>query len=175
MFKKLLVDLYRKGYKIAVLTGDRREHAEAMFDGFGLDIRAECTPEDKYRFVEEARARGEIVAMIGDGLNDAPALARADVGIVFSGTENSASIEAADVAILGHDIELIRDLLGLAHRSVKIAEQSVVAGIGLSTIGMLTAAAGFITPVGGAILQESIDVAVIVNALRAALRTQRAT
>lgn len=168
--QKLLADLSHEGYTVAILTGDRKEHAEAMFNGFGLDIRAECTPEDKYRFVEEARGRGEVVAMIGDGLNDAPALAKADVGIVFSGTENSASIEAADVAILGHDIELIRDLLNLAHRSVRIAGQSVATGIGLSVIGMLTAAAGFIAPVEGAILQESIDVAVILNALRAAIR-----
>lgn len=168
--QKLLADLSHEGYTVAILTGDRKEHAEAMFNGFGLDIRAECTPEDKYRFVEEARARGEVVAMIGDGLNDAPALAKADVGIVFSGTENSASIEAADVAILGHDIELIRDLLNLAHRSVRIAGQSVVTGIGLSVVGMLTAAAGFIAPVEGAILQEGIDVTVILNALRAAIR-----
>ena len=168
--KKLLSGLAQEGLKVAVLTGDRKEHAEAMFAGFPVETHAECTPADKYRFVEEARARGETVAMIGDGLNDAPALARADVGIVFSGTENSASIEAAGVAILGHDVELIRDLLDLSRRSVRIASESVTAGIGLSVVGMLVAAAGFIVPVEGAILQEGIDVAVILNALRAAFR-----
>lgn len=166
--KKFLVDLTEAGFKVAVLTGDRKEHAEAMFAGLALDICADCTPEEKYRIVDEARRRGEMVAMVGDGLNDAPALAKADVGIVFSGTENSASIEAADVAILGHDVASIRELFALAKRSVTIASESVYAGIGLSSVGMLFAAFGFIVPVHGAILQEGIDVAVIINALRAA-------
>lgn len=166
----LLTELSTQGLKVSVLTGDRAEHAQTIFKNMDVGICADCSPEDKYRFVEEARAKGEVVAMIGDGLNDAPALAKADVGIVFSGTENSASIEAADVAILGHDVALIRDLFALSHRSMRIANQSVFTGIGLSVLGMLAAAFGFIVPIEGAILQESIDVAVIVNALRAALR-----
>lgn len=167
--KKLLTELTRHGYKVAVLTGDRKENADAIFAGLELEICADCTPEAKYQIVDDARARGEKVAMIGDGLNDAPALAKADVGIVFSGTENSASIEAADVAILGHDVLLIRELFALSHRSVSVASQSVYTGIGLSTLGMCAAAGGYIVPVEGALLQEAIDVTVIVNALRAAL------
>ena len=153
-----------------MLTGDRKEHADAIFAGIEIDVCADCTPEEKYRIVDEARKRGEVVAMVGDGLNDAPALARADVGIVFSGTENSASIEAAGVAILGHDLSLIRELLALSHRSVTIAGQSVYTGIGLSTLGMIVAAGGYIVPVEGALIQEGIDVAVILNALRAAFK-----
>ena len=168
--KKFLVDLKAAGFKVAVLTGDRKENAEAIFAGLAIDVCADCTPEEKYRIVDEAKARGETVAMVGDGLNDAPALARADVGIVFSGTENSASIEAADVAILGHDVAFIPELFALAKRSVRVASESVYAGIGLSTVGMLFAGFGFIAPVQGAILQEGIDVAVIINALRAAFR-----
>jgi len=166
--KKLITGLTDAGFKVAVLTGDRKEHAETIFAGLSLNICADCTPEEKYRIVAEARARGEKVAMIGDGLNDAPALAKADIGIVFSGTENSASIEAADVAILGHDVMLIRELFALSKRSVRIAGESVYTGIGLSAAGMLFAAFGFIVPVEGALLQEGIDVAVIANALRAA-------
>ncbi len=168
--KKFLTDLTRSGLKVAVLTGDRKEHADAIFAGLSLDVCADCTPEDKYRLVEEAKKRGEKVAMVGDGLNDAPALAKADIGIVFSGTENSASIEAADVAILGHDVLLIQELFALSKRSVRIAGQSVYTGIGLSAAGMLFAAFGLIVPVEGALLQEGIDVAVILNALRAAFK-----
>ncbi len=168
--KKFLTGLSDAGYKVAVLTGDRKDHADAIFSGLSIEICADCTPEEKYRLVEAARKRGEKVAMVGDGLNDAPALATADIGIVFSGTENSASIDAADVAILGRDVMLIRELLVLSKRSVRIAGQSVYAGIGLSTLGMFFAAFGFIVPVEGAIIQEGIDVTVIVNALRAAFR-----
>lgn len=166
--KTLLTDLTLEGFKVAVLTGDRRANAEAIFTGLAIDICADCTPQEKYRLVDEARARGEVVAMIGDGLNDAPALAKADVGIVFSGTENSASIDAADVAILGHDLSLISDLFALSKRSVRIATESVYTGIGLSTLGMIIAAFGHIPPVVGAVLQEGIDVAVITNAVRSA-------
>lgn len=166
--KGLLGELTRGGYSIAMVTGDRKENAEAIFKGLPIMIHADCTPEEKYRIVERARSKGGVVAMVGDGLNDAPALARADVGIVFSGTENSASIEAADVAILGHNVGHIHELLAFSKRSVRIAWQSVVTGIGLSALGMLLAAFGGIAPVDGAILQEGIDVSVIVNALRAA-------
>ncbi len=168
--KALLTDLAHAGYKVAVLTGDSQAHAEEIFTGLDITIHADCTPEEKFDIVARARKEGEIVAMVGDGLNDAPALAKADIGIVFSGTENSASIEAADVAILGHDVKLIRELFALSHRSVKIAGESVYTGIALSVVGMLAAAFGFIAPVEGAILQEGIDVTVIVNALRSALR-----
>jgi heavy metal translocating P-type ATPase len=166
----LLIDLAHAGFTVAILTGDKEAHARALFAGLPVTIHAGCSPEDKHRFVAEARARGETVAMIGDGLNDAPALASADVGIVFSGTENSASIEAADVAILGSEVERIRELFALARRSVRIARESVYAGIGLSVAGMLAAALGAIAPIEGAVLQEGIDVAVILNALRAAFR-----
>lgn len=166
--KKLVNELVHTGYTVAVLTGDRAENAQKIFEGLPITLHSGCTPEEKYRIVDEARAKGAIVAMVGDGLNDAPALARADVGIVFSGTENSASIEAADVAILGHDVALIHELFALGNRSVRIARQSVYTGIGLSVLAMLIASFGFIAPVEGAILQEGIDVTVIINALRAA-------
>jgi P-type E1-E2 ATPase len=132
-----------------------------------------CSPEEKYQIVENARSRGAVVAMIGDGLNDAPALAKADVGIVFSGTENSASIEAASVAILGRSVVHIQDLFAIARRSVRIAQESVYVGITLSVVGMLCAAAGYVPPVNGAILQESIDALVILNALRTVFPPRR--
>lgn len=168
-----LLEELRTHYRVAILTGDTEENALRLFDGDahgidGLAIHARCTPEEKFRIIKEAQAQGEIVMMVGDGLNDAPALALADVGVVFSGTENSASIDAAAVAILSRDIALVEATLAIARRSTRIAKQSILWGIGLSIVGMAFATLGYIPPVTGAILQEGIDVTVILNALRAA-------
>ncbi len=163
-----LLEQLKKYYKVAILTGDSEENAERLFGDLGVTIHAHCLPEDKFAIVKAAQAGGGKVMMVGDGLNDAPALALADVGVVFSGTENSASIEAASVAILSHDIERVRSILLIANDSTRIAKESIIWGIGLSVVGMMFAALGYIPPVTGAILQECIDVAVIFNALRAA-------
>ncbi|MEI7777497.1 MAG: heavy metal translocating P-type ATPase [bacterium] len=163
---EFILDLKNKGIKSVVITGDKTENSKKVFAGFGIDVYAEKSPEDKYRFVEEAEKNGQAVIMIGDGLNDALALALATVGVVFSGTENGASIEAADVVVLGSGIEKLQELFSVSERTVGIAKQSIYGGIILSVVGMSFAALGFIAPVNGAILQEVVDVAVILNALR---------
>lgn len=154
------------GYTLGILTGDRKTNAERLFGRFRLPIYAECRPERKTELIQRYQRDGKLVGMVGDGMNDAPALALADIGIVFSGTENSASIEAADVAIFGRDAWLIRDAIHIGRRSYHVALQSIFIGIGLSVIGMLFAFFGFIPPLSGAILQEVIDAVVIINALR---------
>lgn len=158
--------LRARGYRLGILTGDRKQNAERLFGHFGIPIYAECTPARKSELVARVQQEGNLVGMIGDGMNDAPALALADVGIVFSGTENSASIEAADVAILGHDAVQIRNAVHIGRRSYAVARESVLIGIGLSLMGMVAAFFGLIPPVYGAVLQEIIDAVVIVNALR---------
>lgn len=169
--KENVAELFRalkaRGITMRMLTGDKKENAERLFGKLGIPIIAECTPESKYLAIDAAKKEGSIVAMVGDGLNDAPAFARANVGIVFSGTENSASIEAANVVVLGRDVMLIEDLFETASRSVRIASQSIWGGVALSSIGMLFAVFGFIPPIWGALTQEIIDVAVILNSLRA--------
>ncbi len=157
----------KKHYTVSIITGDKKENAERLFGKFGITIHAECLPEHKFVIIKEKRDAGHRVAMVGDGLNDAPALALADAGIVFSGTENSASIEAASAAILSHEILLVGEALNISKRATRIALQSITIGIGLSVVGMGFASLGFITPVLAAVIQEIIDVGVTINALRA--------
>ncbi|MDP2838212.1 MAG: heavy metal translocating P-type ATPase [Candidatus Moranbacteria bacterium] len=158
--------LRQRGYFFGILTGDKKANAERLLRAFHLPIYAESTPEKKVALIKRYQQEGKLVGMIGDGVNDAPALALADIGIVFSGTENSASIEAADVALLGHDASGIQDAIHIGRRSYQVALQSITLGIGLSSIGMVLGFFGFIPVLEGAILQEVIDAVVIINALR---------
>ena len=163
----LFRSMRRRGIEVGIITGDRQANAESLFGSYGVDIHAGASPENKFRIVKVAKSAGKSVMMVGDGLNDAPALALADVGVVFSGSENAASIEAAHVVILERGLDHVSQLLNIAGKSVRVARESVYGGIALSLVGMMLAAAGYIEPVAGALIQEGIDVVVILNALRA--------
>jgi heavy metal translocating P-type ATPase len=164
----MLRDLRRLGLeRIVVATGDRREVAETVTAGLPIDaVRADLTPDQKVMVVLSERKHGPVM-MAGDGVNDAPALAAADVGLALGASGAAASAEAADVVLLVDQLDRVVTGIKIAQRSRFIALESVIAGIGLSLAGMLAAAFGHITPVEGALLQEAIDVAVILNALRA--------
>jgi len=155
---------------IAMVTGDRAEIADPVGKTLALDrVYADCSPQDKLDVVRSVRARGDLrpVMMVGDGVNDAPALAMADVGIAMGGPGATASSEAADAVITSSTIGAVATAVQIGRRSLRIATQSVLVGMGLSFAAMGFAAAGFLPPVAGALLQEGIDVAVILNALRA--------
>ncbi len=159
------------GVRRAVLaTGDHRAAADRVASALGFDtVLADLAPEAKVAAVLSERhdlnGAGAVV-MVGDGVNDAPALAAADIGIAMGSGAAGAS-EAADVVLLADDLARIPSAIAIARRSRRIATESVGAGIGLSTIGMIAAALGYIPPVEGALIQEVIDVLVILNALRA--------
>jgi len=154
---------------VALVSGDRMEVAREVATSVGIDeVYAEQTPEGKLAVVEEARARsGGAVVMAGDGINDAPALALADVGIAMAGKGATVSSETADVVIVVDRADRIPFTIRVGRRSLAIARQSVVVGLGLSVGAMVVAAFGYLPPVWGALFQEVIDVAVILNALRA--------
>lgn len=152
--------------RIILATGDRADVAQRVTDGLGLDaIKADLTPDQKLRLVLAERGAGPVM-MVGDGVNDAPALAAADVGVAMGARGAAASAEAADVVLLVDRLDRLVAGVRFARGARRIALQSVVVGIGLSVLGMIAAAFGYLTPVQGAILQEVIDVAVILNALR---------
>ncbi len=152
--------------RIVLATGDRRDVAETIARGLSIDaVRSELGPDQKTLVVLSERKHGPVM-MIGDGVNDAPALAAADVGVAMGAKGAAASAEVADVVLLVDQLDRILPAMEIARRSRLIALQSVYAGIGLSVAGMIAAALGAISPVQGAILQELIDVAVILNALR---------
>lgn len=155
--------------RIIMVTGDHPAVAETVGAAIGVDgVLAERTPSEKVEAVraERINSPGGTV-MIGDGINDAPALAAADVGVAMGARGATASSEAADVVITVDRLDRLAEAIEVAKRARQIATQSVVAGVALSAVAMVAATFGWLVPVEGAILQEGIDVLVILNALRA--------
>lgn len=152
---------------IVMLTGDRRDTAESVGALLGVDaVLAELSPAEKLAAITAPGTEMPVI-MVGDGVNDAPALAAADVGIAMGARGSAASSEAAGIVLMVDRLDRLAEAVAIARRSRRIALESVLAGMGLSIAAMIVAALGFLPPLAGAILQEGIDVAVILNALRA--------
>jgi heavy metal translocating P-type ATPase len=153
--------------RIVMVTGDRAESAETIGAALDLDaVLADREPSDKVDAVATEQ-RQNVTVMVGDGINDAPALAAANVGIALGARGASASSEAADVVILVDRLDRVSDAITIAKRTRSIALQSIISGMALSALAMAFAAIGWLPPVAAALTQEAIDVAVILNALRA--------
>ncbi len=155
--------------RILLLSGDATANVLAIGSAVGInEAHGDLLPSDKVATVESLMRAGERTMMVGDGTNDAPALSAATVGVALSAGGSGISAEAADVVILGDDPVRVAEGIEIGRRTMRIARQSIWGGLGLSAIAMGCAAVGFLPPAVGALAQEAIDVAVIVNALRAA-------
>ena len=164
---RTLREMRRAGVqRIVLATGDRAAVADAVGAALGVDeVLAERSPADKVIAVQLERKLG-VTVMVGDGVNDAPALAAADVGVALGARGSTASSDAADVVLVVDRLDRLAEGLAIARRSRRIALQSVVVGMGLSGVAMVAAAFGLLPPIVGALVQEAIDVLVILNSLR---------
>jgi P-type E1-E2 ATPase len=154
-----------------LLSGDHTANTRHVADEVGIaDARGDLLPADKVAAVRALVDAGERVVMVGDGTNDAPALSTATVGVALAGPGGQGggiTAEAADVVLLADDLQRLAEAMRIGRRTMHVAKQSLGVGLGLSAAAMVVAALGYIPPAVGALLQEAIDVAVIVNALRA--------
>jgi heavy metal translocating P-type ATPase len=151
-----------------LLSGDQPANVASVAKELGIrDAAGDLLPEQKVTVIRDMQAAGQFVAMVGDGTNDAPALSTATVGIALAGHGGGITAEAADVVILIDDLSRVAHAIRISRRTMRIARQSIWFGLGLSAAAAGVAALGGIAPVQGALLQEIIDVAVILNALRA--------
>ena len=165
----VLRDLTGTGIRrIMLLSGDHAANARSVAASVGLiDVQGDLLPEDKVRVVRQLVRSGESVLMVGDGTNDAPALSAATVGVALAGHGGGITAEAADVVILIDDLSRVVEAVRISRRTMHIARQCIGVGLGLSGVAMVAAAMGAVAPTAGALLQEAIDLAVILNALRA--------
>ena len=153
-----------------LLSGDKSANVAAVANALGItSFAGDLSPEDKTNRVKALEASGQRVLMVGDGTNDAPALSAATVGVALAGHGGGVVTEAADVVLLIDDPSRVVEAVEIGRRSLAIAKQSIGVGLGLSLVGMVIAASGHLTPIAGALAQEAIDVAVILNALRASV------
>jgi heavy metal translocating P-type ATPase len=153
--------------KVMLVSGDRHSEVQYLAEQVGVrEVFAEQSPENKLAIVQQEQLTADTV-FVGDGINDAPALVAATVGIAF-GHNSDVTTEAADAVILDSSLQKVDELFHISQRMRRIALQSAVGGMAASLMGMLIAAAGYLPPVTGAVLQELIDIIAVVNALRAA-------
>jgi P-type E1-E2 ATPase len=165
----MIKNLRKDGIKeIIMLTGDSVDNAKYVANKTGVDTyNFNLLPEDKVNEVKKLREKFQNIIMVGDGINDAPALATATVGIAMGAKGTAISAEAADVVLLIDDITKVSKVIHIGKATIRVVKQSIFVGMGISFLLMIFANFGLITPSVGAMLQEALDIGVILNALRA--------
>jgi heavy metal translocating P-type ATPase len=163
--------LHKAGLKhILMITGDHAASANKIAKALGIhDVHAETLPAEKLHIVDNVPEKQRPLVFVGDGVNDAPVLTSADVGIALGARGSAAASESADMVIMHDDISRVASAYAISKRTFRIATQSIFVGIGLSVALMLVFATGKFSPLAGALVQEVVDVVVILNALRAHL------
>lgn len=167
-------DLHRAGVKrVVMLTGDAQPVAEAIARATGVDeVRAGLLPEDKLTAVKEFQEQGFTVAMVGDGVNDAPALATADIGVAMGAAGSAVAVETADIALMGDRLERLPQAVSLAKRTVRVMRQNIVIALATVAALLLGVFAGGVTMAIGMLVHEASVLVVIVNAMRLLRRTE---
>jgi Cd2+/Zn2+-exporting ATPase/Cu+-exporting ATPase len=152
--------------RMLLLSGDRRQVAAAVARQLGIDFEAEVVPQEKIALVERLQRAGHVVAMVGDGINDAPALARADVGIAMGAAGTAAAIEAAHVALMQDDWRGVPEAIQIGRRAFRTIKQNLWFTAAYNVIGVLLAATGWLPPIAAAAAQSLPDVVVMLNSSR---------
>ena len=154
--------------EIAILTGDREPVARAVAKRVHADtFQSELLPADKAKWIAERRQAGRHVAMVGDGINDAPALAQADAGIALGGVGADLAAEAGDMIVMGDPLRVLPDLLLLSRKTIAIIRQNIIGfAFGLNAVAMLSATFGVLGPVAAAILHQVGSLLVLLNSMR---------
>ncbi len=151
---------------IELLTGDNERTASALAEKLGVSYRANLLPENKIDIVKEYQARGHVVVMVGDGVNDAPALAQADIGIAMGAAGTDVAIEAAHIALMREDWNLVPDILKIAQRTMRVVKTNLLFTTAYNVIGLTLAALGFLPPVLAAAAQSLPDIGIMGNSAR---------
>lgn len=152
---------------IVLLTGDLEQQADVVAQKLGMDsFEYELMPEDKARAVLRIQSRGSKVVMVGDGINDAPGLAYADVGIALGKTRTDIAMEAADITIAGDNALMLPGVYGLAHRTMGAIRQNFFVSVGINTIGLLFGGLGMLPVIAGAVIHNASTIFVVGNSLR---------
>lgn len=165
--KEAVARLRRQNLRLVMLTGDNERVAEAIAAEAGIgEVHAGLLPEDKLRRVREWQAQGHRVAFVGDGINDAPALAAADIGIAMGAAGTDVALETSDIAFLSDDLTKMPEVVDLSRRTLSVIRQNIGFSVGLNILSVLAAGLGWISPIGGAVIHEAGALAVIINAIR---------
>ena len=150
--------------KTILLTGDNAQAARHIAAAVGIsNVHANCLPEDKIAIIDTYQHEGSKVCMVGDGVNDAPALKKAHVGIAMGGIGSDIAVDAADIALVSDDIKHIPHLLGLAQQTMRTIKLNLTLSMGLNFVAIILAMTGILNPVVGALVHNVGSVAVIIN------------